>query len=66
MCCSSASGSFVKEGNAGKDGRDGSEGSDGKEVTAVFHSVRFIAGRKDRAMGGPRYHNPINREKGKL
>lgn len=63
MCCSSASGSFVKEGNAGKEGRDV---SDGKEVTAVFHSVRFIAGRKDRAMGGPRYHNPINREKGKL
>lgn len=66
MCCSSASGSFVNEGNAGKEGRDGREGSDGKEVTAVFHSVRFTAGRKDRATGGPRYHNPTNREKGKL
>lgn len=66
MCCSSTSGSFVKEGNAGKEGREGSGGSDAKEVTAVFNSVKFTAGRKDRAMGGPRYHNPINREKEKL
>lgn len=66
MRSSLTSGSFVKEGSAGKEGRDGRErraGSDAIEVTAVFHSVRFTAGRKERAMGGPRYHNPINREK---
>lgn len=69
MRSSLTSGSFVKEGSAGKEGRDGRErraGSDAIEVTAVFHSVRFTAGRKDRTMGGPRYHNPINREEGNL
>lgn len=70
MRCSSNSGSFIKEGSAGKEGRDGREGREGSdaiEVTAVFHSVRFTAGRKDRAMGGPRYHNPKNkREEGNL
>lgn len=67
MGCSLTSGSFVKEGSAGKEGRDGREGRGGNvaiEATAVFHSVRFTAGRKDRATGGPRYHNPI-KQRGK-